>query len=41
METEQRTGNEITDRAKVQSRFCSHLSFSHPPCTSSAPRSPF
>ena len=26
METKQRTGNEVTDRAKVQSRFCSHLS---------------
>ena len=40
MGTKQRTGNEVTDRAKVQSRFCSHLSFSHSPCSSSAPRFP-
>jgi len=37
----QRIGNIVTDRARVQVRFCSHFSFSNFPCSFSAPRSPF
>ena len=35
----QRFGNEVTGRARVQVRFCSHLSFPTSPCSCSA--SPF
>ena len=35
----QRFGNEVTGRARVQVRFCSHLSFSRSPCSCYA--SPF
>ena len=37
----QRIGNIVTDRARVQVRFCSHFSFSLSLCSFSAPRSPF
>ena len=41
MGTKQRIGNEFTDRARIQVRFCSHFSFSRSPCSFPAPRSSF
>ena len=31
MRTNERIGNEVTDRARIQIRFCSHFSFSTSP----------
>ena len=38
METKQRIGNEVTDRARVQVTFCSRFSFTRSPCSFLAPR---
>ena len=39
--TKQRIGNENTDRARAQVRFCSHFSFSPSPLLFPDPRSQF
>ena len=41
METKQRIGNENTDRARAQVRFCSHFSFPPSPLLLLDPRSQF